>query len=79
MALPFVAGYNRANRTWRHRHVHFLAMMNLAQTNRAKARTVARWRPAWIAIAATAVAAGGGWSIRDLLWPAAHTQLVVER
>lgn len=54
-------------------------MMKHAQTNRAKARTAARWRPAWIAVAATAVAAGGGWSIRDLLWPAAHTQLVVER
>lgn len=48
-------------------------------SKRAPARKRTRRVSALIAAAAAAVVAGGGWSMRGVLWPAAHAELIVEQ
>src|SRR5689334_7932912 len=49
------------------------------QSTRRPARKRFRWRLPLFAAAALAAIAAGGWSIRGILWPTGHSQLIVER
>jgi HlyD family secretion protein len=49
------------------------------QSNRNFVRKRARWGSALAVAVILAILAAGGWSMRDLLWQAPHSQLIVER
>lgn len=49
------------------------------QSNRRPIRKRFRWRLPLVAATALAAIAVGGWSIRGILWPTGHAQLIVER